>query len=216
MSAKKRAPKQQETARLGATSKTSVKSGARPIQAQAIPARATQKPAHTASTEARVEHIADLMRSLEFRTGETTRELAAKWRITVQRVWELSSIASKRVRAELTDPDRIVVKVAAALEKVIDDALRETDEPALIEKQGKDGERVTYPESPNGARRVLIEAAKTLCILTGNAAPQKHEVKDVSRFERMTADEHRAELARLKVEIEAEEVQLAKVGGTLQ
>lgn len=212
MSAKKRSG----TAREKPGVSGSVKTRRGLTKAKAIPARTTQKPAHTASTEARVEHIADLMRSLEFRTGETTRELAAKWRITVQRVWELSSIASKRVRAELTDPDRIVVKVAAALEKVIDDALRETDEPALIEKQGKDGERVTYPESPNGARRVLIEAAKTLCILTGNAAPQKHEVKDVGRFERMTADEHRAELARLKVEIEAEEVQLAKAGGTLQ
>lgn len=155
----------------------SAKKQRRGAKAKAIPARATQKPAHTAATEARIEHIAELMRTLEFRTGETTRGLAAKWRIGVQRVWELSSIASKRVRAELTDPDRVIVKVATSLEKVMDDALRETDEPAHIEKQGGDGPMI-YQESPNGARRVLIEAAKTLCVLTGASAPTKIEITD--------------------------------------
>lgn len=154
-----------------------VKTRKRPAPTKATPARAVQKPEHTAATEARIEHIANLMRSLDFITGETVRELAAQWGLGEQRIRELSSIASKRVRKELTDPDRVVVKVATALEKVIDDAIRETDEPALIEKQGNDGP-VTYQESPNGARRVLIEAAKTLCVLTGANAPTKVEVSE--------------------------------------
>lgn len=185
-----------------------------PIPSPATPARA--RFSHTPATEARIEHIAGLMRTLEFRTGETVRELAAKWRLGAQRVRELSAVASKRVRAELTDPDRVVVKVTASLEKVIDDALRETNEPALIEKAGKDGERVTYQESPNGARRVLIEAAKALCILTGNAAPTKHEVKDTTRFDKMTREEHLEELAKMRAELDAEERELVSGTGTVQ
>jgi hypothetical protein len=70
---------------------------------------------HTAAVEVRIEHIADMMRSLEWRTGISGPILAKEWGLCEQRVKELSAEASKRVRAELMSPDNVKTDVGAAL-----------------------------------------------------------------------------------------------------
>ena len=83
-------------------------------------------------TEARIEHIAGLMRALTYRTGVTSRELALEWDLGLARVEELTAAASKRVRAEITDPDRTVAKVCTAFDRVLDDALADGDRRSVI------------------------------------------------------------------------------------
>lgn len=85
-----------------------------------------------AITEVRIEHIAGLMRALTYRTGVTSRELALEWDLGLARVEELTAAASKRVRAEITDPDRTVAKVCSAFDQVIDDALADGDRRSVI------------------------------------------------------------------------------------
>ena len=108
---------------------------------------------HQAHVEARIAHIADLMRGLKYRKGVTCKALAQEWDLSEQRIWELSAEASKRVRAEVTDPDRVGAKVCTVLERVLDDAV------------------------DDGDRKSAIDAAKQWAIISGAAAPQrvKHE-----------------------------------------
>jgi hypothetical protein len=96
--------------------------------------KAEQRPVKQlrAITEARIEHIAGLMRALTYRTGVTSRELASEWDLGLSRVEELTAAASKRVRAEITDPDRTVAKVCTAFDRVLDDALADGDRKSVI------------------------------------------------------------------------------------
>lgn len=73
-------------------------------QPEAAQHPSTDRDAHVA---ARVEHIAQLKRSLRWVHGKSTKRLAAEWGLTEQYVRELSVEAAKIVRAELTDPDRV-------------------------------------------------------------------------------------------------------------
>lgn len=68
-----------------------------------------------AHVEARIEHVADLMRSLKFVRGVTYKQLAKDWNLTEQRVREISMEASRRVRLELTDVEGVQLDVCAAL-----------------------------------------------------------------------------------------------------
>jgi hypothetical protein len=82
---------------------------------------------HGGSVEARIEHIAELMRSLRWRTGETGKVLARQWDLSEQRLRELAAEASRRVRAEVTDPDRVSVSVGVVLESALVGALEDKD-----------------------------------------------------------------------------------------
>lgn len=116
------------------------------------------------------------MRKLEWVRGKSGEEWAKAWGISQDRMNHLAAEAWKRVKAEVTDPDRITVKISTVLEQVIDDAMLETRNPALIEKKGQDGEPYTYQESPNNARKVVVEAAKTWAVIVGANAPTKVQV----------------------------------------
>src|SRR5512143_3641484 len=65
--------------------------------------------------ETRVEYVADLMRELKFRTGVTHKSLAAEWDLPISYVAKVTLEASRRVRAELTDHDRVLSKITRAL-----------------------------------------------------------------------------------------------------
>ena len=80
-----------------------------------------------AGTQAKVDEICELMRNCEFRTGKTIKELAKKWDLSVSTVKEYSAEASKIVRKELTDPDRVFSIVGPALEEAILDAKKSRD-----------------------------------------------------------------------------------------
>ncbi len=71
--------------------------------------------AHEAITEARVTEVVELMLAGAFRRGSTVRELAQRWGVGEHRAREITALASKRVRAQLTDPDALAAEVVPAL-----------------------------------------------------------------------------------------------------
>ena len=76
----------------------------------------------------RVEQVAKTLRDCSFRNGETLQNFAKEWGVSIHRVHEISALASKRVRAEVTDPDRVAAKGFAMLEKIAEDAMIDADE----------------------------------------------------------------------------------------
>lgn len=81
-----------------------------------------------AKTEIRIEEIAATLRDGSYRNGSTLRDFAAKWGLTLDVVHTLSAQASKRVRAEVTDPDRVAAKGFAMLESIADEARHGADD----------------------------------------------------------------------------------------
>lgn len=131
------------------------------------------KEGHTPETEARLHELCEVMRNLDWERGKTGAVFAAKWGISESRMGHLAAEAWKRVQSEATDVLRVTTKVSLVLERTIDEAYRETREPALID--GGDS-RGVYKESPNGARRVVVEAAKTWAALIGANAATRVDV----------------------------------------
>ena len=105
---------------------------------------------HGGSVEARIDHIADLMRTLRWRTGETGRDLARDWCLSEQRVRELAAEASRRVRAEVTDPERVAITVSIALERALAGALEAKDWRAVATVAKTWGEIVGAIKTPKG------------------------------------------------------------------
>jgi hypothetical protein len=82
--------------------------------------------------ETRVEFVADMMRDLTYRTGVTNKALAREWDLPTGYVAQITTEASRRVRGELTDHDRVLSKVSVSLDRVIDDAISSGDRHAII------------------------------------------------------------------------------------
>lgn len=82
---------------------------------------------HEALTEARVVEVVELMLEGSFRRGSTVRELAQRWGVGEHRAREITALASKRVRAQLTDPDELAAEVVPALLKALHSATEEGD-----------------------------------------------------------------------------------------
>jgi len=72
------------------------------------------------------------MRELKFRTGVTGKALAVEWDLPMGVVSQITTEASRRVRAELGDHDRVLSKVSVALDRVIDEAIDKGDRHAVI------------------------------------------------------------------------------------
>lgn len=139
-----------------------------------------------------------MMAAGTFVVGKTAKELAAKWGMAVSSVHTITSEAWRRHGAEIVDPQRIKVKLVDVLETVIDEAMVETREPALVVSVGPDGEQKAYPESPNFARRVVVDAAKTLGALVGT------QESSVPRgWEDMPLEERWAAVDRAQAKIDA-------------
>ncbi len=115
----------------------------------------------TAQAEVHVEEIAATLRNGSFRNGVTLQAFAAKWQVSLHRVYELSAIASKRVRAEVTDPERVAAKGFAMLESIADEARHACD-----------------PKTGNNAGHlaVAVKAVDTWLVRSGVAAPSKAQV----------------------------------------
>lgn len=106
---------------------------------------------HNAATEAKIDHIASLMRSLKWRTGETGKVLAAEWDLTEKWVRELAAEASRRVYAEITDPHRVTVTVCTTLEKIVREADAEGDRKSAIDA-AKAWADISGARAPNQVR----------------------------------------------------------------
>lgn len=79
-----------------------------------------------------MEFVAEMMRELTYRTGVTNKDLAREWDLPSSYVAQITTEASRRVRGELTDHDRVLSKVSVSLDRVIDDALSSGDRHAII------------------------------------------------------------------------------------
>ncbi len=113
-----------------------------------------------AQTELRIEEIAATLRGGSFRTGVTLREFAARWGVSMDTVHGLSAQASKRVKAEVTDPDRVAAKGFAMLESIADEARHACDE------RGNNA----------GHLAIAVKAVDTWLVRSGVAAPTKAAV----------------------------------------
>ncbi|HEU4728403.1 MAG TPA: hypothetical protein VFT22_10950 [Kofleriaceae bacterium] len=109
---------------------------------------AREGPRHTAATEARLEHIAGMMRRLEWVTGESGPALAKQWNLSATRLAHLSAEASKRVRKELMDDQHVGATVGAALDTAIRGAVGERDwkSVAQLAKVYADAAGVSAPQ----------------------------------------------------------------------
>lgn len=120
--------------------------------------------------ETRIEAIAEEMRNLRFKTGVTGVELGKKWGLSIDSMKKLCAAASRRVRAEVTDPERIITDVTLVLYEVINHCRADKD------------------SGVKGWRRDAIEAAKTLAVLTGANAPSRFAIE----YEKLSDEELRA------------------------
>lgn len=126
---------------------------------------------HEQLTETRLAEMCAVMRRLEWRRGESGPEYAEKWGLSEDRVRHLAAEAWRRVKAEVMDHDSVSATVGVAIERVMREALAETKAPALIAR----GEHV-FQESPNVARKVVLEAARVWSEISGAKAPSKSEL----------------------------------------
>ncbi len=109
------------------------------------------------NTETRIEEVASTIRDGSYRNGVTMVAFAAKWGVEIQRAHEISAIASKRVAAEVTDPDRVRAKGFAYLESIADEARHGAD------AKGNNA----------GHLAVAVKAIDTWLTKSGVAAPTK-------------------------------------------
>jgi hypothetical protein len=79
------------------------------------------------TVDERVEHIADLMRSLQWERGKTSKKLADEWEVAVSTVENYSAEASRRVRAEVQDPGETGRDISIGLRKLFVDAVNNAD-----------------------------------------------------------------------------------------
>lgn len=131
----------------------------------------------------KVKYIAAMMRRLRWVRGKSGKRLAEEWGVSREYMKELAAEAWRRVRAEVTDPEQAQAIACAEFAAIIKDARLLRRDPAMM--------------------KIRIEAAKSLAVISGGAAPKK--VVEMSRFDVLTPDQHRAELAKLRAEIEEEE-----------
>lgn len=139
-------------------------------KASHAPARATKKKqkqlraphALSQMVDERVKHVEDLMRRAKWERGRSNRQLAAAWGLTVTAVNHYAAEASRRVRAEVTDPDSVQFTICGALQTIVREGLEESD------------------------RSSVIKAADVWSRVSGARAPDKLDVHEVDPFHGMT------------------------------
>ena len=117
-------------------------------------------------TQIRIAKICELMRALKWKRGVTVYELAKEWDIGESWALELSSEASRIIRAELRDVETVKDDIGLILTAIAAEAYADSKSPQLLVT-----ENGTRQESPNAYRKTAIEAAKTLGDILGAKAP---------------------------------------------
>lgn len=75
----------------------------------------------------RVAHIVGLMARFEFRRGTTAQQLADEWGLSLGYVHNLTAEASRKVRAQFTDPDALAADVVPGMLRSFRGAVEEGD-----------------------------------------------------------------------------------------
>jgi hypothetical protein len=81
----------------------------------------------------RIDHLADLIRSFQFKYGETYKALAREWGVTYQYVRDLGTDAFAVVRGELVEPEVATVSACVALQRVVEEAGKDGDRRMVID-----------------------------------------------------------------------------------
>lgn len=102
-----------------------------------------------APTEVRIAFIADMMRKMTFKTGDTIYKLSEEWGLGLDRVKQLSTMASRRVKEEIANPDHVTVTLCTALSQIVTEGMK-----------------------PGGDRKQVISAAKVWAEIAGSFAPK--------------------------------------------
>jgi hypothetical protein len=123
--------------------------------------------------ETKVRFIMSLMRNLRWETGETLAILAEVWGQSKKMVEHYSSEASRRVRAEIQDPEFVSNTVTSSLLACLRDATRAQD------------------------RRSIISAAKTWAEISANLKAQEKEASNAATL----TDEELEKLAKEAIEL---------------
>lgn len=159
--------------------------------------------------DTRVTHCIALMTKFQWQGIRTHRQLAKKWECSVGAVADYAREASGAIkRAVSGDLETIRTEILLGIHSVRDVAMKLT-KPMLVAKETY--EFVSTPDVGAVLRSYELQA-KMLGLFPSE--PSIERAPDT-----MTPDEHRAELAKLREEIAAEERRLAEdagAGGTLQ
>jgi hypothetical protein len=135
-------------------------------------AEPSERQPRTAQTEARIERIAELMRRFRFVRGKTTRALAKEWGLELCTVRGYTAEASKRVRAELEDPDFVRADVSLTLATIMRRARVWSRRRTVKRQHG-----CSQYEPPDWqAAKVAIDAARTWAAITGNVEKSRVDV----------------------------------------
>jgi hypothetical protein len=140
--------------------------------------------------EARIERIMALGASGEWRQRgrQLTRELSLEWGLAKSTIGHYAGEAWRRLQREtVNDRDLIASELVKSAEKILRDAMAESDSPALV----ANGEKV-FAESPQLSRKVALEAVKTLQALIASNGP----VDMSPEWQAMTMDQRTTMLAR--------------------
>lgn len=81
----------------------------------------------TPETTLRINEIMGLIGAFKYKRGATTKRLAKKWGVSVDRVHHLATEARKRIRAQLDDPDEIAAEVIPGMLRSFRDAVESKD-----------------------------------------------------------------------------------------
>lgn len=88
----------------------------------------------SAVNEQRIAEVAADMVNGTFRTGESAKEYAREWGISVARAYKLTAEASKRVKAAITRPDDVTDLLCETLLRVRHEAFELARNPAHAAK----------------------------------------------------------------------------------
>jgi predicted transcriptional regulator len=101
--------------------------------------------------------IADMMRSLAWKRGESNRELAKEWGVSVAAVNDYAAEASRRVRAEVTDVGEVTGTVATVLAGNLERA-SEAREYGDVAKLADVWTRITGARAPERHEHAVVIA----------------------------------------------------------
>ena len=107
----------------------------------------------TPSRPDRIEHIASLMRELQFKRGKTNKLLAKQWDLNLTTVAQDSAEASRLVSREFTDVEGVKRDLGVALSSAV------------------------HTSHEKGDVKNLVAAAQVYATVTGARAADKHEIK---------------------------------------
>jgi hypothetical protein len=157
--------------------------------------------------DGRVDKIVGLMSRGKWNGAASHRDLAQQWRVSVHAVAEYAREASGIVRRVIQDdPESIRAEILAGIEHVRVVAMRLV-KPMMV------GYR-EYEDRPMPDVGAALRAYELRAKMLGLMVDEVHVTETPARA--ASPDEERAELARLKADIEERERELAGKGGGLQ